>query len=108
VMARRQGPRKPLRASDFSPPLSPTTRFVVKYYDRALSRKGRGTQWRGFASLEAAEAFAAQNQIYAQPCIVEPIVADGVEVSRDLVSGEDEAAADEFAADSYETMRGMW
>lgn len=81
-MARRmQGPRKPLRASDFSPPLSPSTRFVVKYYDRELSRKGRGTQWRGFEKLSDAEAFASKNQIYASPCVVEPVVAEAVEVS---------------------------
>jgi len=77
-MARRmQGPRRPLRASDFSPPLAPSRRYAVKYYDRELSRKGRGTQWRSFDVLEDAEAFAAQNQIYAQPCVVEPIVTDG-------------------------------
>lgn len=53
-------------------------RFEVKYYDRKLSRKGRGTQVRVFTDRAAAEEFAAKNRIYAGPCkVVEVPVRDG-------------------------------
>lgn len=45
--------------------------FRVRYYDRKLSHKGRGTQVRTFTDREEAERFAAQNQLYSEPCTVE-------------------------------------
>lgn len=51
----------------------PQPRFRVRYYDRRLSRKGRGVQVRRFVDRAKADAFAAANQIYSQPCRVEEI-----------------------------------
>jgi hypothetical protein len=53
--------------------MSEPARFRVRYYDRALSHKGKGVQVRGFVDREAAEKFAAENQLYSRPCVVEDI-----------------------------------
>ena len=49
------------------------TKYRVKYYDKQLSRKGRGTQVREFTDKAEAEEFASKNRIYARPCTVETI-----------------------------------
>ena len=41
-------------------------------------------------------------------CRLESITVDGVEVSRELLTDEDENAAIEFAADSYDEFRGAY
>ena len=46
-------------------------RWSVRYYDAALSRKGRGVQTRVFHDRAAAEKFAASNRVYGKPCKVE-------------------------------------
>lgn len=45
--------------------------YRVRYYDAALSRKGRGVQARLFETREAAEAFAEGKILYARPATVE-------------------------------------
>lgn len=47
------------------------TRYAVKYFSPADSRRGQGIQWRRFTDREKAEAFAAANRIYSGPCRVE-------------------------------------
>jgi hypothetical protein len=48
-----------------------TQRYAVRYYDAALSRKGRGVQVCVFRDRAAAEEFAASNRLYGKPCKVE-------------------------------------
>jgi hypothetical protein len=46
-------------------------RYEVKYFDADLSRRGKGgVRTRSFAKREDADAFAAANKLYAQPCTV--------------------------------------
>jgi hypothetical protein len=47
------------------------TIYAVKYYDKKLSKRGAGTQVRGFRDRGEADAFAAANRIYGGPCRVE-------------------------------------
>lgn len=48
-------------------------RFLVRYYDPKLSRKGQGVQARDFTTREEAERFAQGRRLYARPCRVETI-----------------------------------
>lgn len=52
---------------------APPELFRVKFYDRKLSKKGRGVQVRTFTDRGAAEAFAAVNVLYSEPCKVETV-----------------------------------
>lgn len=54
----------------------PRFRFRVRYYDRVLSHKGKGVQVRSFTDREAAEKFAAENQLYSRPCVVDEVGPD--------------------------------
>ncbi len=52
--------------------MKPTvTEYRVKYYCAKRSRKGQGVWIAKFSDQAKAEAFAAENQIYARPCTVE-------------------------------------
>jgi hypothetical protein len=48
--------------------------YRVRYFDRELSRKGQGVQFRTFTDREEAEAFASKNVLHAKPCRVEEVV----------------------------------
>jgi hypothetical protein len=53
---------------------SSSVRYVVRYYDREWSRRGKGgVRSRSFDDRLEAERFASENQLYAGPCKVEEI-----------------------------------
>ncbi len=47
--------------------------YEVKYYNRQMSKRGKGVWVRTFTDLAEAEKFAAENQLYARPCVVKEV-----------------------------------